>query len=93
MSETRPIKLVVLIALLLVVLLSAIASVYARHEARRLFVELQTLTAERDQLNIDWGRLRIEQSTWASPGRVEQMASERLKMQVPDPSSVVIVRP
>ena len=85
--------LTILAALLLAVLGSAIASVYARHEARRLFVELQSLTAERDRLNIDWGRLRIEQSTWASPGRVEQQARERLQMTVPDPSNVVIVRP
>ena len=44
-------------------------------------------------MNIDWGRLQIEQSTWASPGRVEQVARDRLNMSVPDPSQVVIIRP
>jgi len=58
-----------------------------------LFIELQQLTAERDRLNIDWGRLQIEHSTWASPGRVEQLAREKLGMREPDPAKVVIVEP
>ena len=45
------------------VMVSAIAAVYAKHKSRKLFVELQTLTAERDRLEMDWGRLQIEQST------------------------------
>lgn len=79
--------------LALLVLGSAVGVVFARHEARRLFIELQQLTAERDRLNIDWGRLQIEHSTWASPGRVEQIARERLRMREPDPVAVVIVEP
>lgn len=75
------------------VLGSAVGVVYARHDARQLFIELQQLTAERDTLNIDWGRLQIEHSTWASPGRVEQIARERLGMREPDPATVVIVEP
>ena len=74
-------------------LVSSVGAVYARHESRRLFIELQLLVNGRDRLNIDWGRLQIEQSTWASPGRVEQMARDRLHMRVPDPSRVVIIRP
>ena len=72
---------------------SAVGVVYARHEARKLFIELQGVAAERDELNIDWGRLQIEHSTWASPGRVEQLARDRLKMRAPDPGAVVIVQP
>jgi cell division protein FtsL len=83
--------LAVLLAVL--VLASAVSVVYARHDARQLFIELQQLTAERDTLNIDWGRLQIEHSTWASPGRVEQIARERLGMREPDPARVVIVEP
>jgi cell division protein FtsL len=75
------------------VLASAVSVVYARHEARRLFIELQRLTQERDTLNIDWGRLQIEHSTWASPGRVEQIAREKLGMHEPDPAEIVIVEP
>jgi cell division protein FtsL len=74
-------------------LVSAIAVVFARHEARRLFVDLQQLNAERDRLNIEWGRLQIEHSTLANPGRIEQIARERLQMREPDPAAVVIVEP
>jgi cell division protein FtsL len=81
------------VLLAVLVLASAVSVVYARHDARQLFIELQQLTAERDTLNIDWGRLQIEHSTWASPGRVEQIARERLGMREPDPARVVIVEP
>jgi cell division protein FtsL len=84
---------ILLSVLLVTVLISSVGAVYARHESRRLFIELQLLVNGRDRLNIDWGRLQIEHSTWASPGRVEQMARERLHMRVPDPSRVVIIRP
>lgn len=81
------------VGLFVAVLASAVAVVYARHESRRLFIELQGQTAVRDQLNVDWGRLQIERSTWASLGRVEQLAGDDLKMHVPDPLAVVIVEP
>lgn len=75
------------------VLASAVAAVWARHEARRLFVEVETLNARRDQLNIDWGRLQIERSTWATHGRVEKMARQELDMRIPDPDGVEILKP
>ncbi len=74
-------------------LASAVSLVYARHEARRLFIELQQLTTERDHLNIDWGRLQIEHSTLALPARVEKVVRERLRMTEPEPADVVIVQP
>lgn len=72
---------------------SALGVVYARHEARKAFIELQGLYSARDALDIDWDRLLIEQSTWATHARIEQLARERLGMRVPDPAAVVIVRP
>lgn len=93
MAAKRQVELLVAGALAVLVLLSAVSVVYARHDARQLFIELQQLTAERDRLNIDWGRLQIEHSTWASPGRVEQIAREKLGMREPDPAKVVIVEP
>lgn len=93
MAAERQVELVGAGVLAVLVLLSAVSVVYARHDARQLFIELQQLTAERDRLNIDWGRLQIEHSTWASPGRVEQIAREKLGMREPDPAKVVIVEP
>lgn len=75
------------------VISSALGVVHARHESRKAFIVLQALYAERDELDIDWDRLLIEQSTWATHARVEQMARTRLKMRVPDPAEIEIVRP
>jgi cell division protein FtsL len=73
-------------------LASALAVVWVKHEARRLFVELQGLHAERDRLNIEWSQLKIEQSAFAMHGRVEQTARADLKMIIPRPDEVLIVK-
>ena len=79
--------------LLAAVLCSAVGVVFSTHQTRKLFVELQTLRAERDELNIEWGRLQIEQSTLGTHGRIEKLAREQLKMRLPAPGSAVIVQP
>lgn len=86
-------KLVMLLLLLVVVIGSALAVIYAKHQSRLLFGDLQVLQAERDRLNIEWGRLQLEQSAWATHSRVEKLARERLNMMVPNPETVVIVKP
>ncbi|ADJ27190.1 cell division protein FtsL [Nitrosococcus watsonii] len=70
---------------------SGVAVVYVKHENRRLFMELQGFYKVRDQLDEEWGRLLLEQSTLARQGRVERLARERLGMVVPDSSEVVII--
>ncbi len=72
-------------ALVLAVMASAIAAVYAKHESRQLFTELQVLIADRDQMEVEWGRLRIEQSTWSTYARVEQLARKQMRMRTPSP--------
>jgi cell division protein FtsL len=72
---------------------SAIALVYTRHESRKLFVELQSLRQVRDRLDVDWGRLQLEQSTWATHGRIERLARERLDMTTPSAGAVIVVEP
>lgn len=79
--------------LVLAVITSALGVVYAKHQSRKLFVALQGLEAERDEMNIEWGQLQLEQSTWATHGRVEELAREQLKMTTPAPDTVVIVWP
>jgi cell division protein FtsL len=69
--------------LVVVVMVSAIASVYAKHESRKLFTELQALNADRDRMEVEWGRLRIEQGTWSTYARVEQLARKEMKMRTP----------
>lgn len=74
------------------VLAIALATVHARHDARKLFVELQQLQQERDELDIDWGRLRLEQSTHATHALIENVAREQLQMSVPGAAEIVILR-
>ena len=75
------------------VLGSALGVVYAKHEARSRFNELQKLTTQRDDLDIEWGQLQLEQSTWATHGRVERVAREELRMVIPQASDLRIVQP
>lgn len=75
------------------VLASAFSVVYSRHLARKQFVAWQALLAERDALDIEWGQLRLEESAWATQGRVEQLAHDRLRMAVPAREAVMVVRP
>ncbi len=84
-----------LVALFLAVAVlgSAIGVVYAKHESRKLFVQLQGLQVVRDELNVTWGQLQLEQSTWATNGRIERIARQSLNMQMPPTGAVVIVKP
>ncbi len=83
-----------LVALLwLAVLASALGVVYARHENRRMFVELQQLLTERDELENEWSKLQIEQSFWSGHARVESEARPRLGWDTRVPEPVGIVEP
>ena len=67
------------------------ALVYTKHESRRLFVELESLTDERDRLNIEWGQLQIEQSTWATHARIEKVATDDLSLVRPDSAEIFVI--
>jgi cell division protein FtsL len=79
--------------LLLLVLGSATAVVYAKYASRKHFVELERLRSERDAVEVEWGRLQLEQGAWATHGRVERVARKRLQMRIPSSSEVVVIRP
>ena len=80
-------------ALLLVLVIgSGVAVVYQRHEGRMLFVELSRLNRERDEMNFEYGRLQLEQSTWAEPNRIEQVARGQLGMVGAQPTETVVIR-
>jgi cell division protein FtsL len=81
------------IVLLVANVVAAIGVVHARHQHRQLFVELTRLVDERDELNIDFGRLQLEQATWAEANRIDQVARARLGMKFPEAGDIVVVRP
>ncbi|MDH5361561.1 MAG: cell division protein FtsL [Gammaproteobacteria bacterium] len=79
--------------LLAAVMFSAIAVVYVNQLERTLFVQLQAMQQQRDHLNLDWGRLQLEQSTWATHARIEGIARKQLGMSQPNFNEVVVIRP
>jgi cell division protein FtsL len=83
---------VVLPVLWLAVLGSAVQVIYARHKARDMFVHLEKLNAERDSLEMESGRLQLEQSYWSSHAFVERVANAKLQMNLPQTRDVRIVR-
>ena len=89
----RRLLLVALPALWLAVLGSAAGAVYCKHRARQLFVELEKLDARRDNLEIEWGQLQLEQSAWSTQAFVERVATTKLHMEMPPPKEIEIVAP
>jgi cell division protein FtsL len=78
--------------LLVVVIACALGVVSAQHEARKLFVELQKEKDRAQQMEVEWGQLQLEQSTWAMPARVEKIASMKLQMQLPKSAQIQFIR-
>jgi cell division protein FtsL len=71
-------------ALLVLILVSALATIYSTHACRGLYTQLQILESSQWFLQEDHGRLLLEQSTWASHYRVEKVARSDLGMAAPD---------
>jgi cell division protein FtsL len=72
---------------------SAAAAIYCKHRSRDLFIELEALNARRDNLEIEWGQLQLEQSAWSTHAFVERVASTKLHMAMPPPKEIEIVSP
>ena len=81
-----------LVVLVAACVISAIGVVHARHEHRQLYVDMTRLERERDELNIEFGRLQLEQATWAESNRVDQVARTRLGMVFPRTEDIVVLR-
>ncbi|WP_425476570.1 cell division protein FtsL [Arenimonas composti] len=75
------------------VLAGAIGVVWARHLHRQAYIELSQLEHARDELNIEFGRLQLEQATWSEANRVEQVAAARLGMKFPETADIVVLQP
>jgi cell division protein FtsL len=89
----RTILIIAVPLLWLAALVSAAGAIYCEHRARELFIQLEALSARRDNLQIEWGQLQLEQSAWSSHAFVERVASTRLHMAMPPPRDIEIVAP
>ncbi len=74
------------------VVTSGIAVVYVKYLSRKHFVELQGLRAERDRIDVEWGRLQIEEAALSSQARLELQARRLLSMRMPTPEGVALLR-
>jgi len=74
-------------------LASAAGAIYCKHRSRELFVQLERLDAARDNLDIEWGQLQLEQSAWSMPSFVERVASTKLHMATPPPQDIKLTSP
>ena len=72
---------------------SAVAVIYAQHQSRRLFSELEALHRKRDGLNAEWGMLQLEQGAYATHSRIEKLARRKLDMKMPRRDEIVILQP
>ncbi|KAA2285119.1 cell division protein FtsL [Arenimonas fontis] len=82
-----------MVVLVTAVLGSALGVVWARHQHRQAYIALSSLERERDELNIEFGRLQLEQATWSEANRVEQVAGTRLGMRFPGDDDIVVLQP
>jgi cell division protein FtsL len=72
---------------------SALGVVAAQHQARKLFAQLEREQNRAHGLEVEWGQLQLEQSTWASHARVEKLARDKLGMRPPIPAQMIVVEP
>jgi cell division protein FtsL len=71
----------------------ALGLVTSQHQARKLYVELQKEQELAKHLEVEWGQLQLEQSTWATHARVEKLAVQALGMRVPSASRIQVLAP
>ena len=85
-------RYVILAVLVVANVVTALLVVRDRHEHRLAFIALNKLDKTRDELNIEFGRLQLEQATWAESNRVDQVARSRLGMVFPRTEDIVVLR-
>jgi len=89
--NARARQMFVVLGLSVPVVATGIGIVLATHQSRQLFAELEALNRERDRLEIDWGRLRLEQSSYATHPRIEQLARDDLGLATPAQERIIVV--
>lgn len=78
--------------LVLVLVACALGMVTAQHKARKMFIELQQEQESAKKMEVEWGQLQLEQSTWAMHARIEKVATTYLQMRVPDAAHILVVQ-
>lgn len=79
--------------LLLIVVVCSLSAINANHHARKLFIALEKEQQRMHALDVEWGQLQLEQSTWAAHARIEKIARDRLQMKTPQSSQIIALDP
>lgn len=79
-------------ALLFFVVFCALGTVTSQHKARKLFQELEAEQQRARQLDVEFGQLQLELSTWATHPRIEKIAREKLKMHAPEAGRLLVAK-
>jgi cell division protein FtsL len=77
----------------LAVMLTSVSVIETSHRCRVMYARLQELQLAQWDMQEQWGRLLLEQSTWAGHHRVEQLARKQLKMRLPAAAELQVVMP
>ncbi len=81
------------IFLLLAILVCSLSVVTSQHKARKLFQALEAEQERARQLEVEFGQLQLELSTWATSPRIEKIAREKLKMRAPEMEKIIMASP
>lgn len=84
------IRWLLILVLMVGLLISAIGLVMLKHEGRQLFAALQAAERDRDEANMEWSRLQLEQAWLGDAGRIERIAAEELRMERPEQVRVIV---
>ncbi len=79
------------LVLLAGVVFCALLVVDGQQQARKAFIALQQARQQEHQIDEDWGRLQLEESTWAMHARVGKIATGTLQMELPDASQMHVL--
>ena len=93
LRRSMPNGSLLMLVLFIAVLVSAIGVAYSAHWNRQLLNELYGELSVRDKAQAEWGRLILEQSTWTAHSRIETLATDQLKMHIPEAADVRLVAP
>ena len=81
------------IALLAALTACALGLVTSQHQARKLFVQIEREQDRTRNLEVEYGQLQLEQSTWGMHTRIQRFAAQSLRMRVPEASRIAVVAP
>ncbi len=81
------------LVLLLILIGCSLLVVTSQHRARKMYIDLQKAEQETRRLDVEWGQLQLEQSTWAMHSRIEAEAARQLGMQTPAESQTLVILP